>query len=55
MAAPEDPGLQPQPMSNWSSFFYFAAFALVVAYTLLNLYIGEQYEKHCQRKAAHIN
>lgn len=41
MAAPDDPGLQPQPMSNWSAFFYFAAFVLVVAYTLLNLYIGE--------------
>eukprot|EP00878_Enallax_costatus_P020028 GHUV01021157.1.p1 GENE.GHUV01021157.1~~GHUV01021157.1.p1 ORF type:complete len:115 (-),score=26.57 GHUV01021157.1:1551-1895(-) len=40
MAAPEDPGLQPQPMSNWASFFYFVAFVLVVAYTLLNLYIG---------------
>jgi hypothetical protein len=41
MAAPEEPGLQPQPMNNWSSFFFFAAFVLVVAYTLLNLYIGE--------------
>lgn len=40
MAAPEEPGLQPQPMSNWSSFFFFAAFVLVVGYTLLNLYIG---------------
>lgn len=40
MAAPEDPGLQPQPMSNWSAFFFFAAFVLVVGYTLLNLYIG---------------
>lgn len=40
MAAPEEAGLQPQPMSNWSSFFFFAAFVLVVAYTLLNLYIG---------------
>lgn len=40
MAAPEEPNLQPQPMSNWSAFFYFAGFVLVVAYTLLNLYIG---------------
>lgn len=40
MAAPEEPGLQPQPMSNWSAFFFFAVFVLVVAYTLLNLYIG---------------
>jgi hypothetical protein len=40
MAAPEEPGLQPQPMSNWSSFFFFVAFVLVVGYTLLNLYIG---------------
>lgn len=40
MATPEDPGLQPVPMSNWSAFFFFAAFVLVVAYTLLNLYIG---------------
>ncbi|WIA07983.1 hypothetical protein OEZ85_007455 [Tetradesmus obliquus] len=40
MAAPEEPGLQPKPMNNWSSFFFFAAFVLVVAYTLLNLYIG---------------
>eukprot|EP00882_Tetradesmus_deserticola_P020321 GHRQ01021939.1.p2 GENE.GHRQ01021939.1~~GHRQ01021939.1.p2 ORF type:complete len:274 (+),score=131.28 GHRQ01021939.1:201-1022(+) len=40
MAAPEEPGMQPQPMGNWSSFFFFAAFVLVVAYTLLNLYIG---------------
>jgi hypothetical protein len=41
MAAPEEPHMQPQPMNNWSSFFFFAAFVLVVAYTLLNLYIGE--------------
>lgn len=41
MAAPEEPGLQPHHMSNWASFFYFVAFVLVVAYTLLNLYIGE--------------
>jgi hypothetical protein len=41
MAAPEEPHKQPQPMNNWSSFFFFAAFVLVVAYTLLNLYIGE--------------
>lgn len=40
MAAPEEPGMQPQPMSNWSSFFFFVAFVLVVGYTLLNLYIG---------------
>jgi hypothetical protein len=40
MAAPEEPNLQPQPMSNWSSFFFFVAFVLVVGYTLLNLYIG---------------
>jgi hypothetical protein len=41
MAAPDEPGMQPQPMGNWSSFFFFAAFVLVVAYTLLNLYIGK--------------
>lgn len=40
MAAPEEAGLQPQPMSNWSAFFFFVAFVLVVGYTLLNLYIG---------------
>ena len=40
MAAPADRGLQPQPMGNWSSFFYFIAFVIVVSYTLLNLYIG---------------
>jgi hypothetical protein len=40
MACPADKGLQPQPMDNWSSFFYFVAFVIVVSYTLLNLYIG---------------
>lgn len=41
LAAPADKGLQPQPMSNWSAFFFFVAFVVVVSYTLLNLYIGE--------------
>lgn len=27
-------------MNNWSVFFYFVAFVIVVSYTLLNLYIG---------------
>lgn len=42
MAAPEEPGLQPRHMANWPAFFFFVAFVLVVAYTLLNLYIGER-------------
>ena len=41
MACPKDKGLQPQPMENWSAFFFFVAFVIVVSYTLLNLYIGE--------------
>ncbi|KAF8072369.1 NaCP60E [Scenedesmus sp. PABB004] len=40
MAVPTERGLQPRPMSSWPNFFFFAAFVLVVAYTLLNLYIG---------------
>jgi len=40
MATPEDKGLQPQPMSNWSAFLFFVAFVIVVSYMLLNLYIG---------------
>lgn len=41
MSCPEEKGLQPQPLANWSAFFYFVAFVIVVSYTLLNLYIGE--------------
>lgn len=40
MAAPQDKGVQPTPMSNWAAFFYFVAFVVTVPYTLLNLYIG---------------
>ncbi|KAI8464917.1 MAG: Ion transport protein-domain-containing protein [Monoraphidium minutum] len=40
MAAPEEKGMQPQPMINWAAFFFFVAFVVVVSYTLLNLYIG---------------
>lgn len=40
MATPLEKGLQPVPMNNWSVFFYFVAFVIVVSYTLLNLYIG---------------
>eukprot|EP00775_Hariotina_reticulata_P006841 gene6841-7059_t len=40
MATPEEVDLQPQDMANWSAFFFFVAFVLVVSYTLLNLYIG---------------
>jgi hypothetical protein len=40
MATPEEVDVQPQEMSNWSAFFFFVAFVLVVSYTLLNLYIG---------------
>jgi hypothetical protein len=43
MATPEEKGMQPQARVNWSSFFYFVAFVIVVSYTLLNLYIGEQF------------
>ena len=41
MDAPEESGLQPRHFNNWSSFFYFLAYVVVVAYTLLNLYIGK--------------
>jgi hypothetical protein len=40
MDAPEESGQQPVHYANWSSFFYFVAYIVVVAYTLLNLYIG---------------
>jgi hypothetical protein len=40
MDAPEENGQQPVHYANWSSFFYFVAYIVVVAYTLLNLYIG---------------
>jgi hypothetical protein len=40
MDSREEVGMQPRHFSNWSSFFYFLAYVVVVAYTLLNLYIG---------------
>jgi hypothetical protein len=42
MAAPQDVGLQPVPMSNWPAFFYFVAFVILVPYMLLNIYIGKK-------------
>jgi hypothetical protein len=40
MAAPEEKGMQPVPMSNAGALLYFVAFVVVVSYTLINLYIG---------------
>jgi hypothetical protein len=40
MATPHDKHLQPVPMGNGASFWYFVAFIVAVPYTLLNLYIG---------------
>lgn len=40
MSAPKMIGDQPQLNSNWAAFFYFAAFVLVCALILINLYTG---------------
>lgn len=37
---PPQPLLQPSLRLSWPGFLYFAAFAVVVSYTLLNLYVG---------------
>ena len=40
MDAPAEPGLQPHWMSNRFAFFWFVGFVFIVAFCLLNLYIG---------------
>jgi hypothetical protein len=41
-------------MGNWSAFFFFVAFVIVVSYTLLNLYIGA-FTEHKQSLGAHTH
>lgn len=41
MSAPHVKGNVAVLNQNWSAFFYFVAFVMLVAFILLNLYIGE--------------
>ena len=41
MSAPHVKGNVAVLNQNWSAFFYFVAFVMLVAFILLNLYVGE--------------
>lgn len=40
MEAPPTKGLQPVPNVNWPAFIFFAAYIVLIAYSMLTLYIG---------------